>query len=199
MNTVNHPLGWLLLALLVLAGATPTANAASVIIECTREDMMVPGWTGPLTISYPGGESGDISVTSEHVTFSLPVRRIEMTETVDGTEMTATMISGSGATSSAMPDAEALIACATASLRPELKDDADVQALALLGCVPKVVMGASPIAVHADISVGLVPGNNPDAPDVNVQINRTYTDAKALAGGSLTIETYPGHCKLAGR
>jgi hypothetical protein len=198
MNDFRYcKLGWPL-AILVLAGASQAAAAASLTIQCEREDVIVPGWSAPLTLSYPGGASGDLTVTSEHVIFSLPAAQTETTDVVDGAEVTATTISGSGETSSLMPDPEALMACVAGTLQPEFKDDADVRFTTMLGCVPKVAMSASPIAIHASITVGLFPGANPNAPDVNVEIKRSYADLKTPAGERVTIETYPKNCKITG-
>ncbi|RUZ01625.1 MULTISPECIES: hypothetical protein [unclassified Mesorhizobium] len=188
-----------LCALMALACASRIADAASITIDCAREDKLVVGWTAPLALSYPGGASGDLALTSEHITFTLPAAQTLTTGVVDGTDVTATSIYGSGETSSVMPDPAALMACVENSLQPELQDDADAQALALLGCASKVAMSTSPIAVHASVSVGLFPGNEPTVPDVNVEIRRSYRNAKTPAGDAITIETYPSNCKLAGQ
>lgn len=186
------------LAVLALMWTSQIAGAASLTITCEKEDVIVPGWAAPLTLSYPGGDSGNLTVTSEHVTFSLPAAQTLTSGVVDGVEVTATTIAGSGETSSLMPDPQALMACVASSLQPEFKDDADVQFTTMLGCVPKVAMGASPIAIHASISLGIFPGSNPDAPDVNVEIKRSYVGIKTPAGNKVTIDTYPKNCKLAG-
>jgi hypothetical protein len=199
MNDFRHCRFAWPLAVLALVCATRIGGAASLTIACEKEDVMVPGWAAPLTLSYPGGDSGDLAVTAEHVTFSLPAAQTVTTGVVDGAEVTATTISGSGETSSLMPDPEALMACVASSLQPEFKDDADVQFTTMLGCVPKVAMGASPIAVHASISLGIFPGSNPDAPDVNVEIKRSYVDIKTPTGDKVTIDTYPRNCKLVGQ
>src|SRR5689334_1060712 len=69
------------------------ASAAPLTIECETEDRMVESWTGPLTISYSGGASGDVTVKSEHVTFSLPATQTEATA-ADGTQKPTILSSG---------------------------------------------------------------------------------------------------------
>lgn len=198
MNDFRHCKFVAPLAVLALICTSQIVGAASLTITCEKEDVIVPGWAAPLTLSYPGGDSGDLTVTSEHVTFSLPAAQTLTSGVVDGVEVTATTIAGSGETSSLMPDPQALMACVASSLQPEFKDDADVQFTTMLACVPKVAMGASPIAIHASISLGIFPGSNPDAPDVNVEIKRSYVGIKTPAGDKVTIDTYPKNCKLAG-
>src|SRR5436190_2815166 len=148
------------------------ANAAPLTINCEAEDRMVEGWTGPLTISYSGGASGDVAVKSEHVTFSLPATETRTTA-ADGAEKPT--IIGSGETSSVMPDPQALKACIDAALAPNQANDEDMQFQALRGCVPKVAMSPSPIGVQASMTIivgGLLPGDDPKG--VVVAIKRGY-------------------------
>ena len=158
---------------------------------------MVEGWTGPLTISYPGGASGDVAVKSDHVTFSLPAQTGSATA-ADGTERTT--ILGSGETSSVMPDPQALKACMDAALPPDQANDEDIQFQALRGCVPKVAMSPSPIGVQASVTIivgGLMPGDDPNK--VVVAIKRSYPDVKMASGAGVTLKTSPDNCKIAGQ
>jgi hypothetical protein len=176
------------------------AGAASLTIECEKQDTMVPDWAGPLTISYPGGASGDVAVKSEYVTFSLPATETETPTAVDGTERTSVVIVGSGEASSVLPDPQALKACIDGALQSGQADDPDKQRDALLGCMPKVAMGSSPIGVQAKITVivgGLLPGDDPDK--VFVQIQRAYADVRTASGAEIAIKTSADDCKLAGQ
>ncbi len=176
------------------------AGAQSLTIQCEREDRTAEGWTGPLTISYPGGASGDVTVQSEHLGFSLHATQTETTTALDGTERTTAVIAGSGDISSAMPDPQALKSCIDGSLQSGQADDADMQFQALTGCVPKVAMGPSPIAVHANITIimgGLIPGDDPN--QVFVQFKRAYADVKTASGADIAIKTSPDNCKKAGQ
>jgi hypothetical protein len=158
---------------------------------------MVESWTGPLTISYSGGASGDVTVKSEHVTFSLPATQTEATA-ADGTQKPT--ILGSGETSSVMPDPQALKACIDSALTPEQANDEDMQFQALRGCVPKVAMSPSAIGVQASITIivgGLMPGDDPKG--VVVAIKRGYADVKTASGATLTLKTSPDKCKIAGQ
>jgi hypothetical protein len=158
---------------------------------------MVEGWTGPLTVSYPGGASGDVAVKSEHVTFSLPAQTGTATA-ADGTEKPT--IIGSGETSSVMPDPQALKACIDSALPPEQANDEDMQFQALRGCVAKVAMSASPIRVQASMTIivgGLMPGDDPNK--VVVAIKRGYADVKTASGANVTLRTSPDNCKIAGQ
>ena len=173
------------------------ASAAPLTIECEAEDRMVESWTGPLTISYSGGASGDVTVKSEHVTFSLPATQTG-TPAADGTQKPT--ILGSGETSSAMPDPQALKACIDGALPPEQANDEDKQFQALRGCVPKVAMSPSPIGVRASITIivgGLLPGDNPNG--VIVAIKRRYADVRTASGTDVTLRTSPDKCKIAGQ
>ena len=188
---------WPLLAAALLCNVH-VAGAASLTIECETEDRMMVGWTGPLTISYSGGASGDAAVKSEHVTFSLPATQTEGTTAADGPKKT--IIMGSGETSSVMPDPHALKACIDSSLPPEQADDEDKQFQALRECASKVAMSPSPIGVHASMTIivgGLVPGDDPNG--VIVAIKRDYADVKTASGADVIIRTSPDKCKLAGQ
>jgi hypothetical protein len=174
------------------------ASAEALNIQCGREDILIVDWTGPLTVSYPGGPSGELVVKSDHVTLSLPATLSERTGVVDGKEVTARGISGSVETDSLMPDAQALLDCAAKSLQPEFKDDADMQALALMGCVPKTAPSAAPVKIHADVTVGFIPQGDGNLESVIVEIKRRYLDIVGPSGGALIIETFPKDCKLTG-
>jgi hypothetical protein len=170
------------------------ASAAPLTIACAQEDRMVEGWTGPLTISYTGEATGNVTVKSEHVAFSLPAQTGSATA-ADGTER-ATII-GSGETSSVMPDPQALKACMDAALPPEQANDEDKQFQALRECASKVAMSPSPIGVQASVTIvvgGLSPGDDPNG--VIVAIKRSYADA---SGANVTIRTSPDNCKVAGQ
>lgn len=141
-----------------------------------------------------------MTVTSEHVTLSLPATQTETPTAVDGTPRTTLVIAGSGETSSAMPDPQALKACIDGALQSGQADDPDMQRQALLGCVPKVAMAPAPIGVQAKISVivgGLLPGDDPNK--VVVLIQRTYADMKTASGADVTIKTFSDNCKRAGQ
>ena len=158
---------------------------------------MVESWTGPLTISYSGGASGDAAVKSEHVTFSLPAQTGTATA-ADGTERPT--IIGSGETSSVMPYPQTLKACIDAALPPEQANDEDMQFQALRGCASKVAVSPSPIGVQASMTIivgGLMPGDNPNK--VVVAIKRSYADLKTASGAAVTIRTSPDDCKIAGQ
>ena len=185
--------------LFVTIGMPQVVNAQAVSVVCEREDTMVPGWAGSLAVTYAGGPSGAMTVKSEHVSFTVPATQSERSGVVDGVEVKATGISGSAETTSLMPDAQALIDCATKSVQPEFKDDKDMQALALTGCVPKTAMGTKPVNVLASVTLGLVPGPDAQAPDVIVEIKRRYLSVASPSGSDVSIDTFPKDCKLVGR
>jgi hypothetical protein len=182
-------------AVAALIALTQSALGQAFTVTCAAEDVVMPGWNSPLTVTYTGGESGEMTVKSDHVAYTVPARQSEQKYELDGKELTATNISGVGEVPSVMPDAQALLECAAKSLQPEYKNDKDMQALAIMNCVPKVA--ASSIPVHAEILVNLTPGDAPDSVDVGVQTKRRYLEAKSPSGESIVIETFPKDCKLA--
>jgi hypothetical protein len=95
-----------------------------------------------------------------------------------------------------MPEPQALLDCAMATIQPEFKDDPDMLAMEIANCVPKTAIGASPIIVNASVTIGLIPTQDANAPDVIVEIRRRYVDALTPSGKSIVVETYPGNCKI---
>jgi len=169
-----------------------SANAEVVNVSCVSEDVINAGWNGPLTISYSGGPEGEMSVKSAHIDLILPASQTERSGEVDGAEVRAVSIVGSGETMSTMPDSSALLACASQTIQPEFKDDADMQAMALMGCIPQTELGPVDVKIQATVRVGLLPGDE----GVIVEIKRRYIDALMPAGGEVSIETFPKDCKL---
>jgi hypothetical protein len=183
-----------------LLGVCCSANAAqaeTLTLLCERENALVTDWNGKMTITYSGGPNGEMSVASEHVAFTVPATQSERSGVLDAAEVKAVEISGSGEAMSIMPDPRALVDCARSSIQPEFKDDPDMQALALAGCVPRTAPSSLPIAIHANVVVGLIPGPESNTPDVIVEIKRSYLDATENSGRAINIETFPQNCALA--
>jgi hypothetical protein len=173
------------------------AHAEPVVVSCADEDVIHAGWDSPLAVSYTGGQSGEISVKSEHMDLTVPASLSERSTEIDGAEVKAVDINGSAETAALMPDMEDLLACAARSVQPEFKDDADMVALALMSCAPQAKPGAEGVKIAATVRLGLLPGADGNATDVIVEIKRRYLDVKTPAGEDLVIETFPKDCKLA--
>lgn len=180
-------------ALAAIALPFHRANAEPVNVSCAGEDVLNAGWSGPLTISYSGGPEGNMTVKSAHIDMTIPATQTERSREVDGAEVIATSILGSGETTSIMPDSAELLACAARNIQPEFNDDTDMQAMALMGCVPQTQPSAAAVKIQATVRIGLLPGDD----GVIVEIKRRYVDALTSAGGELSIETFPKDCKLA--
>jgi hypothetical protein len=184
------------LSILALVPGAQAATVAPISISCEKEDALNGAWSGPMTVTYPGGTAGELSVTSAHVALKLPARVIENTGVVDGVETSTTGIRGSDEIPTSMPDLEALFACAAANISPDFKDDADMQAMEIANCASKAAVAASPILVNASVSVSLVPTSDARAPDVIIEIKRRYVGVTTPLGRDIVIETYPKDCKL---
>ena len=181
-----------LVALAAIALPLHRANAEAVNVSCEGEDVLNAGWNGPLILSYSGGPEGNMSVKSAHIDLTIPASQTERSGEVDGAEVNTISILGSGETMSTMPDSGELLACAARTIQPEFKDDADMQAMALMGCIPQTQPGAAAVKIQATVRVGLLPGDD----GVIVEIKRRYVDALTPAGGEVSIETFPKDCKL---
>ncbi len=174
-------------ALIFAIGCGP-AQAAAINFSCEQEDMMTPGWSGPLSISY---QDGQVTVASGHLNFTVPATGSERSGVVDGVEVSAKGISGAAEIMAAVPEAQALLDCALASLQPEFKSDADMLALAVPACLSKTAPAATPVAMQADISIGLIPNKTAGTPDVIVEISRSY-----MNGPALKLDTFPRNCAV---
>jgi hypothetical protein len=173
-------------------------QAEALDVVCEQEDALLQGWTGPLKLSFSGTSGDLLKVDSAHVQLKLPAETAQQIGTIDGREVVSTRITASGELPSIMPEPEALKVCAAGTVQPEFKDDADMFALALMGCVAKTAPTASPLAVQASVTVGIVPAAAGQEPDVIIEIKRTYVVATLPSGGALAIETFPKNCKVSG-
>jgi hypothetical protein len=198
LNGHFTPLIFAGVAVFAVSDCPHAVGAEPLIIMCELEDTLNAARAGPLQVTYAGGPEGELAVASEHVTFSVLASQTQRTGTADGAEVTVTAIQGSGETTSVMPDPQALLTCAASSVQPEFKDDADMLALSVMGCVPKTSPATSPVPVLASVTLGLIPTAGGAAPDVIVEIKRRYRDAALPSGGPLEIDTFPKNCKLAG-
>src|SRR5882762_1941279 len=116
----------LLFIIMLDLGCAPT-KAVSLTVKCSTEDTFVVGWNSPLTITYSGGDTGQISVTSDHVAYAVPGHQDERTKEFDGKTITITRILGAANVSSEMPVPDAILACTSAAVPAKDKNDEDVQ------------------------------------------------------------------------
>ncbi len=107
------------IASLALCLFTVHAPAATLQVGCEQETVGVPGWTGPLLVTYDGEDSGTLSVKSDHTDLSLDATY--RTRPEDG----AKVIDGAGEIAATMPDLALLDACTAARVPADFKDDAD--------------------------------------------------------------------------
>jgi hypothetical protein len=191
---------WPTVATVMALACNPiVAWAGPLTVTCASEDTFVQGWTSPLTVTYSGGASGEIGVKSDHVAYTLHANRVEKTVELQGKEVPQTIISGVGEVPSIMPDPNALMTCVANSIEPQFKNDQDRQAQALLDCASKVGPATSPIAVHAEASIILMPIDDPNVLDALVVTKRRYLDVKGASGDNVMIETFPKDCELSGQ
>lgn len=168
--------------------AAAQAHAEPVLVRCADEDVMTAGWDSPLTLTYAGEATGDVTIASEHLAFTVPASRTEQSGGID--------ISGFAETTSIMPDQAELLACAAQSIQPEFKDDADMEAVAIMGCVPKAKPAAQAVKIVATVRLGILPAQGSQAADVILELKRRYVDVKTPAGRDLAIETFPKDCRI---
>ena len=165
------------------------AHAEPLLVNCGDEDVMTAGWDSPLTLTYAGEATGDVSIASQHLAFTVPASRTEQNGAID--------ISGFAETTSIMPDHVELLACAAQSIQPEFKGDADMEAIAIMGCVPQVKPAAEAVKIAATLRLGILPAPDGKAADVILELKRRYVDVKTPAGRDLAIETFPKDCRIA--
>lgn len=184
-----------LASVLYLAVST-IAVAGPLRITCAVADSLA-GSGGPLTVTYDGDATGVVTVASQTVNLQLPATKEVRTGELDGKPHSVTGIRGSGAGDFTMPDRSALEACAMNNTPAEFKDDADLFAMALLSCMKTTPPSAAPVKANASVSIALVP-NAGAAPDVVVELTRTYVEKSSVPGGVIKLETFPGQCILEG-
>jgi len=177
------------IASLALCLFTVHAPAATLQVGCEQETVGVPGWTGPLLVTYDGEDSGTLSVKSDHTDLSLDATY--RTRPEDG----AKVIVGFGEIAATMPDLALLDACTAARVPADFKDDADFYNVISMSCLGVTQPSANPVPIKATVRVGIFP---PD--DAIIEIKRTYQTASTGPGGTMYIETFPKNCRLdAGR
>lgn len=165
--------------------STTPVRGAAMQISCEQETVGVPDWTGPLVVTYVGGESGTLSVTSDHIELSLVATYTTRPE--DG----AKVIDGYGEVAAKMPDLALLDACTQARIPADFTDDADFYTVTSMSCLGETEPSAEPVQVMATVRVGILPTD-----DAIVEIKRTYQAASTGPGGVMYIETYPKNCRL---
>ena len=196
MQILNFWTARFIMLLFVAFAISPAAAAEPISINCENEDVLAANWKGPMTVTYDGEASGTLIVKSDHIDLTLPATSKVRTGEVDGSPKTATAIEGFGETKSVMPDLAALEACAVKTVQPDFKDDADMVAIARISCLVTTPPSAAPVTVKASVTVGLSPGETAGAPDVIVEIKRTYSETTAAAGKAVSIETFPKNCAI---
>jgi len=179
--------GALLGACLFLAMPPLAAYAESIQLSCERESVTAPGWNGPLSVSYEGGETGTLVINSDHTQLSL-TGTLE-TNAEDG----AKLISAFQETTAIMPDLAALDSCTAAKVPKDFAGDADFYNVTSMSCLETVEAGADPVPIKASVRIGILPPQ-----DVIIEITRTYLTASTGPGGVMYIETYPAGCKVDG-
>ncbi|MGO4642420.1 hypothetical protein AB4Z43_28680 [Mesorhizobium sp. 2RAF45] len=168
---------------------------AATIVKCETEDTFIEGWKSPITLTYTGGDTGEISVESDHVNFSVPAHLTKDQTDLQGTKVERITMLGTAQTTSNMPEPAALNACIAGELKPEEQADTDAQANAFLKCAGKVPSVQVPVTAHAMIM--LLPINDPEKLEPIVQTSRRYLGVKFPWGGDILLETMPGgDCKL---
>lgn len=173
------------LGVAALSLAALPANAAALQIRCEQETVGVPAWTAPLVVTYDGGESGTLSVKSDHIELSLDATY--RTRPEDG----AKVIDAAGEVAVTMPDLALLDDCTAARVPADFKDDADFYTITSMSCLGETQPSADPVPIRASVSVGILPTD-----EAIVEIKRTYKAASTGPAGTLHIETYPANCSL---
>jgi len=178
----------------VMAQCMTWAQAAT-IVKCDTEDTFIEGWKSPITLTYTGADTGEISVRSDHVNFTVPAHLTKDQTDLQGTKVERITMLGTAETTSNMPEPGALNTCIAGELKPEEQTDTDAQANAFLKCAGKVPLVQVPVTAHAMIM--LLPINDPGKLEPIVQTSRRYLDVKFPWGGDILLETMPGgDCKL---
>jgi hypothetical protein len=168
---------------------------AATVVKCETEDTFIEGWKSPITLTYTGGETGEISVQSDHVNFTVPAHLTKDQTDQQGVEVERITMLGTAQTTSDMPEPAALNACIASELKPEEQTDTDAQANAFLKCAGRVPLVPVPVTAHAMIM--LLPINDPGKLEPIVQTSRKYLGVKFPWGGDILLETMPGgDCKL---
>lgn len=186
---------WIVLAAIVTMPAPPVL-AGAIKITCAKADT-IAGGGGAMTVTYDGDATGTVTIASAPVSLSIPATKTVRTGTLDGKPHSVTGITGATEGAFAMPDRAALEACASKSVQPEFKDDANMYSVALLSCSTSTPLSTAPVKASAAVSIALVPAES-GGDDVVVEIKRTYTEKSPVPSGTVSIDTFPGDCTLAG-
>ena len=163
---------------------------AATLVKCDTEDTFIEGWKSPITLTYSGGDTGEISVKSDHVNFTVPAHLTKDQTDLQGKKVERITLLGTAQTTSNMPEPVALNACIAGKLKPEGQTDTDAQANAFLECAGKVPLAQVPVTAHAMIM--LLPINDPGKLEPIVQTSRRYLGVKFPWGGDILLETMPG-------
>ena len=175
------------------------ASAATISINCEREDVMVAAWNGPLVVTYEGEAAGTLTAKSATFEISMPATMEQRSSEVDGKQQTATIVIAFEKTTSRMPDLAALEACIAKTIDPAQTQDKDSFLTARDSCLWTTPIGTAAIEITASIKVGIFPGEPPEEFAPIVEIQRIYNEKTSAPGGTITIETFPAKCTMAGK
>ena len=123
---------WIVLAAIVTMPAPPVL-AGAIKITCAKADT-IAGGGGAMTVTYDGDATGTVTIVILAKRLSQFDPETVRTGTLECHAHSVTGITGATEGAFAMPDRAALEACASKSVQPEFKDDANMYSVALLSC-----------------------------------------------------------------
>lgn len=160
-------------------------QAETIQLTCARENIIAPGWTGPLSVTFSGDPNGPLAVRSDHTQLDLH-GSMEISA-----EDNSRRIWAYEDTKAIMPDLADLDACSASKVPKEVVADADFFNVMSMSCLETVKLGADPVPIKASVKIFVFSDD-----DVTVEIRRTYLDPSQGPGGVMYIENYPGDCKV---
>ena len=182
------------LATLVLASAP--IQATTVTVTCGREDVVVVGWGGPLTITYDGEATGTLHVVSRTQEFSLPAHMEKQPQDVDGTQMDVVSIQAVDKTQSKMPDLPTLEACIAKTIPSGMEQDNDSYLNARDSCLSPTPINVAPIDIRASVKIAFLAGKAGKENGQTVELKRAYLSKTSAPGGITNIEAFPAQCAI---
>lgn len=182
--------------LVMLAGEA--AHASTVSVSCEKADMISSAWSGPMTIVYEGDASGTLKLKGPYGELTLPATS-ERRQAATGSAQEAQLIEGFGTTQTTMPDLALLEACIATKVAPGEEGSADSYDFAVTQCLASTPPAKDPVAVTAQVKLGIFPGEPPEEYGLVVEVKRTYDQKTKSPRGSTSIDSFPAKCTIAGR
>ncbi len=179
---------------------TSGVSAEALALTCEQHDVGTPrgagGGPADMTLAYDGEDTGTLTVKGPFGEMSLPATK-QLKEGSDpsingGKPYTVTGIRAAGPATVVMPDKAAIEDCVTGKLSAEDLKDRDIVFLAAMSCVGSAPPSAAAVPITADMEIALIATEPANLEIMAVYMKRTFTEASALPGGTITVESDPG-------